>query len=282
MFLNLPSMAKLGMVLMNGGRYGDQQIADPEFIRDMTTKNLDSLRLSKDLQLKAWEGPTGMGLWLNRDDDPTIPSFMPDVPNNMFYSSGWQGRRLMLFPEAGDDGFLVARIGGENNHSSYWKPYSRLLYSCLGRHPELTPNHRGSQGGAVIATAAPVLSTPEQAKKAGVSIVKRNIPIQLLAKEICNCAYVSHLAVATDSKFDEKATLQRCLNLVRPDFSAVPWIFRPKLTNSRIHFELANGLKTVRVVLKTNLLTSYTAVAGLREESGTCEMVKVPRQTFIP
>jgi hypothetical protein len=122
----------------------------------------------------------------------------------------------------------------------------------------------------------------DAAKKAGVSIVKRNIPIQLLAKELCNCAYVSNLAVATDGKFDEKATLQRCLNLVRPDFAALPWIFRPKLTNNRIHFELVDGRRTVRTVLKTNLLKSYTAVAALKEESGTCEIVKVPRQTLIP
>lgn len=281
-FLNLPTLAKLGLVLMNEGRYYGRQIANPEFVREMTTQILEPLRQSKDLHLKAWEGPTGMGVWLNSDEDPTIPSFMPDAPRNMVYSSGWQGRRLMLFPEAGDDGFLVARIGSENSHSSYWKPYSKQLYACLGRHPELTPRNRGTQEGALIATSAPVLSTKKQAREAGISIIKKNIPIQLAAAELCNCAYVSGFAVATDGKFDSKATLKRCLKLTQPDFSAVPWIFRPELTNRRVHFELVDGLKTVRVVLKTNPLMSYTAVAALKDESGACEVIRVPRETLIP
>ncbi|MBP7845541.1 MAG: serine hydrolase [Proteobacteria bacterium] len=281
-FMNLPTMAKLGITLINNGRYRDTQIASSEFIKDMTQKILPTLKASQDPILKAWEGPTGMGLWLNTDSDPSIPSFMPDVPNNMFYSSGYQGRRLMIFPEQGDDGFIVARIGTENNHSYYWEPYSKKMYDCLGNHFDLTPRSRGTQEGMIRASEPPKISTGAQNRSSKIDLINRNIPIQLIANEFCNCAFVSKMLAWKSNEIDQAESVRRCAKFTQPDFTNIPFPLRPSIDAEHVNFQVTANSKQVTAYLKTNLFTKYTAVATFNSKSGTCEITSIPKKTIIP
>lgn len=291
LYLTLPVMAKLGLTLLNKGAYGEHQIASPQYVTQMTTQILTPLSNSPDSDLKRWEGPTGMGVWLNKDDDRTIPSFMPDVPDNMFYASGAQGKRLMMFPENGDDGLLVARIGVENNFSAFWQPYSKKLYACLGHHPERTPHNKGTQVGISPGTVPPLVSTPEQSLNAELNFINTNLPIQLLATEMCNCAFITDFAeYKKDSNggvsIDQEKTIAKCQNVVGADFSVVPLFYRPALSSSTVKISDDGKVQTVEVRLNTTFFTSYKAkVTVLRTSSGqkTCDFAKnvdLPRDTW--
>jgi hypothetical protein len=205
----------------------------------------------------------------------------------MFYGSGLQGKRLMMFPENGNDGFLVARIGVENNHSAFWAPYSQKLYACLGNHPEKTPRNKGSQEGIEPATAPPVVSTPSQDRDAQANFVVSNIPLQLVATEICNCAFVSNFAVRTNGALDLNKTLERCTKLVNPDFSALPSIFRPKISARTVRINDSATTKSVQVVLETSPITRYSATSTLIFNSGSqqvCSFVSakdIPKETVV-
>lgn len=283
LFLNVPTMAKLGLTLLNDGKYNGAQLLPSSFVKEMSTKILDSLRRSTDPVLKSWEGPTGMGVWLNKDESIDIPSFMPDVPNNMFYGAGYHGRRLMVFPEAGEDGFVVAQVGTNEVFANYWKPYSKKLYACLGRHPELTPNNRGTQVGALPGTSAPKASTFWQGLSAKIDVLDRNVPLQLIALETCNCAFTSKMAIrAADHVIDSKRTLDRCHSFIRPNFEAVPWIWRPVYDNKHVFFDESSGTGVVSSTIRISLVRRYTAQASFNKKSGVCEITQAPKETIVP
>lgn len=287
MFLTLPAMTKLGLTLLNGGGYGKERLADAGYVRKMTRQVIAPLKRADD-HTRAWEGPTGMGVWLNTDDDenkdgvPDIPSFMPDVPRNMFYSSGLQGKRMMMFPEDEKNGFLVARIGVENSHSAYWRQFSKKAYDCFGQYTDGSMNPR-NQDKAKAASEPPPISTKEQTAQAAGDFITSNIPIQLAAVELCNCAFVSGFATQTDGKLDKEKTIQRCVRLTKPDFDAVPGPYRPKLTKENIDLDEAST--SVGVRLKALNVKSYVAVAQLTDNGAgnrTCQIVKMPAHTIVP
>lgn len=282
LFMNVPTMAKLGLTLLNDGNYNGVQVAPASFVHEMSTQILESLRRSKDPVLKAWEGPTGMGVWLNKDESIDIPSFMPDAPNNFFYGAGYHGRRLMMFPEAGDDGFVVAQVGTNEAYSSYWKPLTKKLYACLGQHPELTPNNRGTQKGALPGTEAPNASTFSQGLTAKLDVLDRNVPLQLIALETCNCAFTSGMAVRTATgAIDAKRTLGRCSSFTRPNFKAVPFIWRPSYDSKHIFFDESSGAGVVKSEMRISLF-KYIAEASFDKKAGVCKMTKTPHKTRIP
>ena len=288
MFMTLPAFSKLGMTLLNGGGYGNNRIAESEFVRQMTTEVIAPLKAASE-HTRAWEGPTGMGLWLNTDKDEDgdgkadLPSFMPDVPRNMFYSSGLQGKRLMVFPEDGNgNGFIVARIGVENNHSTYWQQYSKKAYQCFGKYIKGEINPKGQQG-QMAATEPPKLSSDAENAEAAGTFINTNIPVQLVATELCNCIYVSNFGVSSEGKLDKDKTIERCNRLVKADLGSVPSPYKPESIANNIAIDEA--AKKVSVTLHTLAGVKYTAGAQLVDHgygNKTCQITQHPGKTWTP
>lgn len=261
LFLTTRAMAKLGMTLLHRGNYGGKSIVSPEYVERMTGDSLQTLKDSKKVELKAWEGPTGMGVWLNSgtgSGGPGFPSFMPDAPENMIYGSGLQGKRLLIFPEDKNDltdGIVIARTGVENNHSAFWQPLSDKAYRCFrsDKKPVKTPREIAAEKREKLmepGNQPPVTPNPKVDAFSMFSLVRDLVPLKIAALELCNCAFVSGLIKKkTNGAIDEKATIKNCINYSKPDFSALGKL-APVLDENHVRIEIPksenqNGKVTV-------------------------------------
>lgn len=127
------AFAKLGQLLLNKGKYNGKTIIPTEFFEEMT-RNSDAIKNSP-FAVQNWEGPAGGSIWLNDDsslgdgtDRDGIPSFMPRNPFDMIYAGGNFGQFLLVYPSSQ---LVVARIGGDSDHSRHWNPFSEKALECF-------------------------------------------------------------------------------------------------------------------------------------------------------
>ncbi|OCA79124.1 serine hydrolase [Chryseobacterium contaminans] len=87
---NTRDFAKLGLLFLNDGKFGDQQILNRDFIEQMRTPTEKS------------ENIYGMGLWINHDN-----------PIKHYYFLGLQGQYIIMIPE---HKMIIVKTGSYSNN----------------------------------------------------------------------------------------------------------------------------------------------------------------------
>jgi len=298
LFMTTRGLAKLGLILANKGKYGDHQIVSESYVNDMTLDSLKSLKKkTTKKEIKDWEGPTGMGVWLNQgvdDNNQAFPSFMPDAPQNMIYGSGLQGKRLMIFPEdkkETDDGVVVARVGVENNFSAFWEPFSKFAYGCFRKdEKQKTPREYYEEKRLEMpkaASSSPRTTEARDDAKAIYDLVKYLVPLKISAIELCNCAFVSNFLKEDQSgNIDLENTLKVCKEYSKIDFSVLGPL-APQVVPENVEISSSSDLKSVSFSYfgKNSPWTGFKTTAHFYQQNpglpGTCQITKDNEPTAL-
>ena len=82
--------AKFGLLYLHNGKWNNEQIFDPSWVKYVTTATPTS------------KGNYGGHFWLNKGNK------FPNTPKDMYYASGYQGQKVAIFPS---NDLVIVRMG---------------------------------------------------------------------------------------------------------------------------------------------------------------------------
>jgi CubicO group peptidase (beta-lactamase class C family) len=190
--LNTRDFSKLGQLIVQKGVWKGKTLFPKSFYTEMVTpSHAIQSPLTPDA-IKSWEGPVGGSIWLNQIVDG-VPQFFKTAPQDMIYGGGKFGQFLLIFPDTDPAKTLVvARNGGDENHSPYWEPFTNRALKCFAPDKIQIPTDRPDP--------KPPETDPEQRKKAVAEILHDRLPVNMLAQEHCNCRFVGGFKTVDECK----------------------------------------------------------------------------------
>lgn len=110
-YLTAPDLAKIGELLLQGGRWGGNRIISNEFVQYMLTTPqafMNNRVDHKDLQIP------GSSLWLNRPGQTKLSSPWPGAPEDAYAGMGHWGQYLLVIPSLNT---VAVRMGDTRDQS---------------------------------------------------------------------------------------------------------------------------------------------------------------------
>jgi len=120
---NHRDVARLGLLWLNGGRWGSQQLISPEFVAESLVSPFPDVNAAY-----------GYLWWLNSDAGtwrmPTGPGrtgrFIPDAPTNLYMAMGARGKLMYVIP---DHDMVVVTMGDTDGPQS--GPFVHRIWSAI-------------------------------------------------------------------------------------------------------------------------------------------------------